>query len=203
MNRGSGQEYLLQGSILDESVEMILHRLRGITDDSVESSIKFKEHELVFSMLESKSNPSSIVSVRVRRSLLSPDQPAILCYQGHPELGDKNRPTTVRTNVEVNCTPNVCAFLQELGFRLEYEYVTQGWRFRKNRLKAVVAKIHKILNPPNLDQIVPLSKSHLVEVSTVSGSGDERAANEVQTFAVQLQPLVKLEKKDPTRADMS
>lgn len=200
MNRGSSQEYLLQGSILDESVEMILHRLRGMSDDSTENSIKFKEHEMVFSMRESN---TSTVSVRVRRSLVEPDQPATMCYQGHPELGDKNRPTTVRTCIEVNCTPNVAAFLQELGFRLEYEYVTQGWRFRKNRMKAVVAKVHKVMNPPNLDQIVPLSKSHLVEVSTVSGSGDERAATEVQTFAIQLQPLVILEKKDPKRPEMS
>jgi mediator of RNA polymerase II transcription subunit 18 len=199
MNRGPSQEYLLQGSILDDSVEMLLHRLRGMSDDSPESLIKFKEHELVYSMREST---TSIVSVRVRRPLLAPDQTATLCYLGHPELGDKNRPTTVRTCVEVNCTPNVCAFLQELGFRVEFEYVTQGWRFRKNRLKATVAKIHKIMNPPNLDQIVPMSKSHLVEVSTVSNSGDERAANEVQMFSAQLQPLVHLEKKDPRRPEM-
>lgn len=199
MNRGSSQEYLLQGSILDESVEMILHRLRGMSDDSIENLIKFKEHEMVYSMREST---NSMVNVRVRRSLLAPDQPATLCYLGHPELGDKSRPTSVRTCVEVNCSSNVCAFLQELGFRLEFEYVTQGWRFRKNRLKATVAKIHKIINSPNLDQITPLSKSHLVEVSTVSSSGDERAAIDVQTFANQLQPLVSMEKKDPRRPEM-
>jgi mediator of RNA polymerase II transcription subunit 18 len=199
MNRASSQEYLLQGSILDDSVDMILHRLRGMSDESPESQIKFKEHELVYSMREST---SSIVSVRVRRSLLAPDQPATLSYLGNPELGDKSRPTAVRTCVEVSCTPNVCAFLQELGFRIEFEYVTHGWRFTKNRLRATVAKIHTIVNPPNLDQLVPMSKSHLVEVSLVSGSGDERVANEVHLFATQLQPLVSLEKKDPRRPEM-
>lgn len=199
MNRGPSQEYLLQGSILDDSVEILLHRLRGMSDDADESLIRFKEHELVYSMREGS---NSVVSVRVKRPLSHQDQPCTLSYLGHAELGDRNRPTTVRTCVEVNCSPNVCAFLYELGFKVEFEYVTQGWRFRKNRLKATVAKVHKILNPPNLDQIAPITKSHLIEVSTVSNSGDDRAATEVQTFAVQLQPLVNLEKKDPRRPDM-
>lgn len=199
MNRGgSNQEYLLQGSILDDSVDIILHRLRGMSDYAEESRLRFKEHELVYSMREG--NNMGVVSVRVRKSLLSPDQPPSLCYLGHPELG--NRPTTVRTCVEVNCSQNVCAFIQELGFRLDYEFITQGWQFRKNRLRAKVTKILKIVNPPNLDSVMPITKSHLVEVSTVSNSGDERAASEVQNFAEQLKPLVNLDKKDPRRQEM-
>lgn len=199
MSRGSSQEYLLQGSILDDSVDMILHRLRGLSDYAEESRLRFREHEQVYSMKES--NNMNSVSVRVRKSLLSPNQPTTLCYLGNPELGG-NRPTTVRTCVEVNCTQNVCAFIQELGFKLDYEFVTQGWQFRRNRLKAKVIKIFKILNPPNLDQVMPLLKSHLVEVSTVSSSGDERAASEVEAFAEQLKPLANLEKKDPRRQEM-
>ena len=194
------QESLLQGSILDESVGIILHRLRGMSDNTEESSIKYEEHELVYSMRES--NNTGIVSVRVRKSLLTPEQPPTLCYLGHPELGDKGRPTTVRTCVEVNCTQNVCNFLHELGFRVEYEFVSKGWLFRKNRIKTKVAKIFKMINPPNLEQLSPLTKSHFVEVSTVSNSGDEQAAIAVQTVAELLKPLVILEKKDPRRSDM-
>lgn len=200
MSRGPSQEYLLQGSILDDSVDIILHRLRGMSDNTEESSIRFKEHEIVYSVREGSN--TGLVSVRVRKSLLLPEQPPTLCYLGHPELGDKGRPTTVRTCVEVNCTPNVCSFLQELGFRVEYEFIAQGWLFRKNRIKASVAKIFRINNPPNLDNIIPLSKSHLVEVSTISNSGDEQAALGIQTFADQLKPLVNLEKKDPRRSEM-
>lgn len=200
MSRGPSQEYLLQGTVLDESVDLILHRLRGMADNTEESSIRFKEHETVYSMRES--NSTGLVSVRVRKSLLTPEQPPTLCYLGHPELGDKGRPSTVRTCVEVNCTQNVSLFLYELGFRAEYEFVSQGWLFRKNRLKARVAKIYRPVAPPQLDKLAPLTKSHLVEVSTISNSGDEQAANGVQIFAEQLKPLVNLEKKDPRRSEM-
>lgn len=200
MNRGPSQEYLLQGSVLDDSVDILLHRLRGMSDNSEEGLVRFREHEIVYSMREG--NNMGTVSMRVRKSLSSPEQPWTLCYLGHPELGDKNRPTTVRTCVEVNCTQNVCAFLQELGFRVDFEFVSQGWLFRKNRLKATVTKICKIVNPPNIDQLAPISKSHLVEVSTISSSSNEQAANEVHAFSEQLKPLVSLEKKDPRRPEM-
>lgn len=201
MNRGPSQEYLLQGSVLDDSVDMLLHRLRGMSDNSEEGLVRFKEHEIIYSMREGN-NHASTVSMRVRKSLSSPEKPYTLCYIGNPELGDRNRPTTVRTFVEVNCTQNVCAFLQELGFTVDFEYVSQGWLFKKNRLKATVAKICKMINPPNTDQLAPISKSHLVEVSTVSSSSNEQAANEVHTFSEQLKPLVNLEKRDPRRLGM-
>ena len=200
MNRGPSQEYLLQGSILDDSVDILLHRLRGVSDSSEEGFCRFKEHHIIYSMREA--NNVGTVSMRVRKSLMEANQPWTLCYLGHPELGDRNRPTTVRTCVEVNCTQNVCSFLQELGFRVEFEFVSQGWIFKKNRLKATVAKICKIMNPPNTDQLAPISKSHLVEVSTISSSSNEQAANEVSSFSDQLKPLVNLEKKDPRRPDM-
>lgn len=196
----ASQEYLLQGSVLDDSVEILLHRLRGMSDNSEDGLVKFKEHEMVYSMREP--NNSGTVSIRLRRSLMVPNQPWTMCYLGLPELGDRSRPTTVRTCIEVNCTPNVCAFLSELGFRVEFEYVAQGWKFRKNRLRATVSKICKIINPPNVDQLAPLSKSHLVEVSMIARTGDERAGTEVSAFSEQLKPLINLEKKDPRRPEM-
>lgn len=144
-------------------------------------------------------NTGGIVSVRAKRNLSNPEQPWVLCYLGNPEVGDKTRPTTVRTCVEVNCSSNVCTFLQELGFCVEFEFISQGWAFRKNRVKATVAKILRIANPQNLDQLVPISKSHMVEVSTLSGSGNDQAASEVGAFAEQLKPLVNLDKIDPRR----
>lgn len=198
MSRGPSQEYLLQGSVLDESVEILLHRLRSMSDNSEEGLVRFKQHETIYSMRESPSN-SGFVSVRVRRPLNAPDQPYQLCYLGNPELGDKSRLSTVRTCVEVNCTPNVAAFLQHLGFIIEYDFVSQGWQFKKNRLRATVSKIYRMLSPPNTDQLIPLSKSHFVEVSLISGSGNEQAANEVYQFSESLKPLVNLEKLDPRR----
>lgn len=191
--RAQNQQYLLQGSILDESVEILLQKLKGMCDSSDDSSIRYKEHEIVYSMRE----PSNqTVSVRVNKILKPAGQPCLLTYLGQPEIGDKNRPTTVRTCVEVNCTNNVCSFLQDLGFVMDFDFITQGWHFHKNRLRVTVKKIYRV-HPTNLDMSTPMSKSHLIEVSLISSAGVEQAPNEVQAFCEQLKPLVNLEKYDP------
>lgn len=142
---------------------------------------------------------SNIVNVRVKRLISHPEQPWLLYYLGNPEVGDKSRLTTVRTCIEVNCSKNVCAFLRDLGFGLDFEFVTQGWMFRKNRLKITVGKICRIMNPSNLDQLTPMTKSHLIEVSTIASSGNDQPATEVHSFSEQLKPLVNLDKIDPRR----
>lgn len=191
--RGQNQQYLLQGSILDDSVDILLQKLKGMCDSSDETTSRFKEHEIVYSMRE----PSNqTVSVRVKKQLAPPGQPCLLTYLGHPEIGDKNRPTTVRTCVEVNCTSNVCSFLQELGFVMDFEYISQGWQFQKNKLRVTVSKIFRI-NPSNVDHSTPMTKSYLIEVSLISSGSNEQAPNEVQAFCEQLKPLVNMEKYDP------
>lgn len=193
------QEFLLQGSVLDESIEMLLHRIRGMCDSSEDGLVRFKQHEMIFSCGDG--SPSGIISVRVKRQLNQPEQPWLLCYLGNPEVGDKNRLATIRTCVEVNCGQNVCAFLQELGFTKGFEFVSQGWLFRKNRLRATVSKVFRMPNPLNPDQLIPLTKSHLIEVSMISSSssGNEQASQEVHSFSEQLKPLVHLDKIDPRR----
>lgn len=195
--RQPNQQLLLQGSILDESVDILLHRLRGMCDDSEGGLVRYKEHEMVFTMREPV--PPGTVSVRVKRQLNGSDQPWLLCYLGNPEVGDKSRLTTVRTCIEVNCSQNVCSFLRELGFNIDYEFINHGWIFRKNRLRVNVSKVCRILNPNNLDQVCPITKSHLIEVSTIASSGNDQSANEVHSFSEQLKPLVNLEKVDPRR----
>lgn len=44
------QEYLLQGSILDNSVEVLLHRLRGLCDNVDSGAEHFHDHEMCFSI---------------------------------------------------------------------------------------------------------------------------------------------------------
>lgn len=44
------QEYLLQGSILDGSVEVLLHRLRGLCDNADSPTEGFHDHEMVYSL---------------------------------------------------------------------------------------------------------------------------------------------------------
>lgn len=44
------QEYLLQGSVLDTSVEVLLHRLRGLCDNVDHGPEGFNDHEMSFSL---------------------------------------------------------------------------------------------------------------------------------------------------------
>lgn len=44
------QEYLLQGSVLDSAVEVLLHRLRGLCDNVDTGPETFHDHEMCFSI---------------------------------------------------------------------------------------------------------------------------------------------------------
>lgn len=50
------QEYLLQGSILDSSVEVLLHRLRGLCDNVDAALETFHDHEMCFSISKKTQN---------------------------------------------------------------------------------------------------------------------------------------------------
>lgn len=47
---GQQQEYLLQGSILDDSCENLLHKLRGFCDNADSTPENFFDHEMVLSI---------------------------------------------------------------------------------------------------------------------------------------------------------
>lgn len=46
------QEYILQGSILDSSCEMLLHRLRGLCDNGDSPTETFQDKEYVYGIRE-------------------------------------------------------------------------------------------------------------------------------------------------------
>ena len=182
---------MLQGSVMDSAVEHLLHRLRGLCDNADTGCEQFHDHEIVFLM---KSPQNQSVSLRVRRSLDPQHEqlPFHLRYLGQPEIGDKNRATLVRSCVDVACTQNVTIFLEEMGFKKDFEFLSKGFIFRKGRMKVVVAKISR---KENVDQYI--SGSYLVELSVVAPAGQDGLADEVKAFAEQLKPLVNLEKVDP------
>lgn len=66
-----------------------------------------------------------VMTVRVRKAQ-DTDAPYQLRYIGQPELGDRNRPTLVRSSLDIACTPHVVEFLTEMGFRVDFEYITKG-----------------------------------------------------------------------------
>lgn len=44
------QEYLLQGSVLDSSKDVLLHRLQGLCDNTDTPREMFADHEMVFQL---------------------------------------------------------------------------------------------------------------------------------------------------------
>lgn len=64
--------------------------------------------------------------LRVRKALDYRDMPFQLRYIGQPDLGDKNRPTVVRSSLDIACSGMLIDFLNELGCRIEFEYSVKG-----------------------------------------------------------------------------
>ncbi|XP_053205317.1 mediator of RNA polymerase II transcription subunit 18-like [Panonychus citri] len=199
------QEYILQGSINDSALEMLLHRLQGLCDNADSPAETFLDREYVYSIR----NPNGqAVLLRVRQDLERKDYPWHLRYLGQPEIGDKTRATLVRSCIDVACSNNVGQFLQEMGFKKDYEFYSKGYMFKKGRLKVIVAKVFHLLTPEanqsqqpvfSENNLETVTQSHLVEVSIVAPSGSDPLADEIKQFADQLKPLVDLVKIDPRR----
>uniref|UniRef100_G3MRG3 Mediator of RNA polymerase II transcription subunit 18 n=1 Tax=Amblyomma maculatum TaxID=34609 RepID=G3MRG3_AMBMU len=178
-------EYLLQGSIMDGACEVLLHRLRGLCDNSDSPIESFHDYEMVFQIRGSTGTP---LTVRARQSLDSPQMPWHLRYLGQPEVGDKSRHTVVRSCIDVSTSNNVASFLNELGFRLDFEFVLKGHMFQKGRMKIIVAKVFRLVQQGNPESIEPISNSHIIELSVIAPAGQESLGDEMKAFADQLKP---------------
>ncbi|GFN76131.1 mediator of RNA polymerase ii transcription subunit 18 [Plakobranchus ocellatus] len=194
------QEYLLQGSILDAHRDTLLHRLRGLCDNAESSFEMFNDYEAVYTLRNSSTTQQNDPFLfRVRRALDHPDAADHIRYLGNAEIGlGDRRPTLVRACLDVACSKNVREFLTEMGFRMDHDYVARGVFFHKGRMKVMVYKIYKLIQPgitdaKNLEQ---LGNSHVVELSVVAPLGQEQIGEDMKNFADQLKPLVLLEKLD-------
>lgn len=185
---------LFAGSVLDQALDSLLHRLRGLCDNIEPES--FADYELVYLLKGQQGNPFLL---RARRSMMHPTAPWHLRYLGQPEVGDKSRHALVRNCVDVATSHSLPEFLNEMGFRLDHEFVAKGHIFRKGALKVVVSKLFRVLVPGNTENTEPLSLSYLVELSVLAPAGQDNVSEEMRNFAEQLKPLVHLEKIDPKR----
>lgn len=185
-------EYFLQGSILDASKEYLIHRLRGLCDHADSQPEQFNDHEMVFMLSGQQQAP---FTVHLRHSLLAPEC-WHLRYVGVAEMGDKTRQTLVRTCLDVGVSETIIKFLNEMGFRMEYEFVARGIFFHKGIMKVTVTKMFKMNQVNDTKNLEPVSASHLVEVSVVASTSQEQIGEDMKNFAEQLKPLVLLEKVD-------
>ncbi|KAJ7393602.1 Mediator of RNA polymerase II transcription subunit 18 [Desmophyllum pertusum] len=192
VGRQNQLEYFLQGSVGKESVNTLLHRLRGLCDGASRQFATFVDHEILFTL----GSPGSSVSLRGRHSLDDPKAPWQLRYVGQSEMGDKSRSTLLRSCVEVSTSDNLTTFLKELGFRYESEYVLKGYYFVKGHMRITVSQVCRVgsINDPQSSQ--PISDSYLVEISLMTTVQQDSMAEEIKAFAEHLKPLVHLEKID-------
>ena len=77
------REYLLQGSILDNHVEVLTHRLRGLCNNvGAGKDEQFSEREMVFSIRAASGGPNTtaqpVTTLRVRKSEQTPGNNAVL-----------------------------------------------------------------------------------------------------------------------------
>lgn len=185
-------EYFLQGSIGKDSVNTLLHRLRGLCDGVSRQVTTFGDHEMVFTL----GNSSSNISFRVRHSLDDPKAPWQLRYVGQSEMGDKSRSTLLRSCVEVSTSDNLITFLKELGFKYESEFVLKGYYFVKGHMRIIVSQVCRVINVNDPQSAQPISESYLVEISLMTTVQQDTLAEEIKAFAELLKPLVHLEKID-------
>lgn len=148
--------FLSLGSVLDHSLESLIHRLRGLCDNMEPET--FLDHEMVFLL---KGQQASPFVLRARRSMDRAGAPWHLRYLGQPEMGDKNRHALVRNCVDIATSENLTDFLMEMGFRMDHEFVAKGHLFRKGIMKIMVYKIFRILVP---------GKTHLLWLLALDGS---------------------------------
>ncbi|XP_063590445.1 mediator of RNA polymerase II transcription subunit 18-like [Penaeus indicus] len=96
------QEFLLQGSVLDASLLVVIDRLRGLCDNADIQPETFHDHEIVFLLKDFSAAPtpgptSQGVMLRVRRAVDHPELPYQLRYVGFPEIAGNKNP---RENME-------------------------------------------------------------------------------------------------------
>ncbi|KAJ8023419.1 Mediator of RNA polymerase II transcription subunit 18 [Holothuria leucospilota] len=187
------QEYVLQGTILDQSAEALVHRLRALCDNVDQGLETFRDHEMVFA-LHTGGQTNNQVMLRARRSLDQADSPWQLRYLGQTDLSDKSRAVTVRSYLDALTSDTLPAFLNDIGFRLDHEFVAKGHMFRKGKMKVLVSKLFKFQKPNDLQNLEAMTSSRLVELSVVAPSGSENIADDMKVFAEQLKPLVSMDK---------
>ncbi|KRX27824.1 Mediator of RNA polymerase II transcription subunit 18 [Trichinella nelsoni] len=183
-------EFTLYGSVLDSAYTVLIERLRGLADPKFE---KFHEHELVFA---NKNVKAGVVNWHVRRSLDQPNAPYHVKYMGDSEADlNEKCPVNVRKVINCLCTSNdMMAFLGDIGFRMQYEFVAKGILFKKGPIKVTVSKIYRVIEAGNSSAVEKFTDSHLVEMSALSSLPEDPIANTIREFADQLKPIVNMEK---------
>ena len=195
MPTGSVQHFL-HGSITnDETLESLLHLLRGLCEDAARGSMPFLDEERSYTIQAATGAP---MSLRARRSLLHEGYPWLLTYFGQTDSADSSRLVSIRTCVQAGTSDELPAFLTAIGFKKDFELVSRGHVFKKGDMRVLISKFYSPgKDPSHPDGYQSLASQYLVELSAISPKFCEDLAREMHSFAEQLKPLVYFEKFNP------
>ena len=118
---------------------------------------------------------------------------------GNVEGSDKNRAATMRSCIEVETSDNITSFLEQMGFKFDYETILRGYLFRKGAMRITVSRLHKILQKGDFSNIQPITNSYLVELTLNTLVQQDALCDEMKTFSEYLKPIVVLDKIEKKR----
>jgi len=181
-------ECALHGAVSEENFFGLLERLRGLCYQ--ESPLYYRE--IVYKSLPVPGVAQSELHVRCTGR----DPKWELRYVGTGQFIDKIN-ATIKHVVDVDVSDNVCTFVELLGFKSDYEYFVQGYKFKAPKmLDVTVAQIKK----SEKGQMSPLdlfNKMWFVELScTTTDSRFPQASDCLSAFQECLHPYVEMYKLD-------
>ena len=193
----SSVQHFLHGSISsNETLQALLHLLRGLCEDAASGSIPFLDLEVAYTIQLAAGNVS--MSLRARRSMMHEGYPWLLTYYGQTDSADSSRLVALRTCVQAGTSEELPKFLRSIGFKKDFELVSRGHVFKKGDMRIIISKFYNPQRDPiQPEDYEPLAKEYLVELSAIRPKFCEDLAKEMHSFAEQLKPLVYFEKFIP------
>jgi hypothetical protein len=194
-----------------KSFEKLCERLCGLSENYKQGG-EYSVHEMVFVREPTQEVPGSEVRFR-KNTYGDPNVTWTIVHFGSPLDENPDDPSHVlaRPIVEVESTENGNFLLENMGYKMRYEYVTEGMRWHilpedmnENKFPYYISifrilKVLERIKPISSDNLSPLFEESVVEVYGYARDKDKEVstlANELNSFSNKLIPSVNMMKLD-------
>jgi len=186
---------VLFGTVTPEQAGALTSRLEGLADSTTEHADIHKTNYMLKTM-------NRFVKLSVSKKMPSKDSSvhpvSVLHYQGVPDTQAHDRITT-RTVVKAHTGDGAVNFLQDIGFKFDYEVVMKGKQFKCKQIETYLYKVLKLVRQNDISSVQDISTNYLVEVTAKCMNLSDPVVVELLSFADSLKPIVRLEKYDPSK----
>ncbi|OAF68623.1 Mediator complex subunit 18 [Intoshia linei] len=184
-------ELFLQGCILDNKLEGLLTRLRGICDRKG-SKCQFRENEI---FVKIKDKNDAMINVIMVYDVGATTKNVYLKYTGPINTySHESKELAMQRNVmQIYANDSLTNLMKNMGFRTYFELFRSGHIFFKNNVKIVISKLYNLpqASVSYNQAMTPFTKSNFVELSITSSSKNAlRDIDELRKAADLLKPLV-------------